>query len=289
MHRLGTQHCVAMGSPPIPGRSVRSAPDTASMTGHRAGRRITSSQQKPMTRPDRIRCAARRAAVSRAVPRPGVFRDRLATARPLPSVIGLLRAHCTTSRYVGKRGSGMPSSTATDRGDLCTAHVACARLCRCPGASHRLTRPGESKGPPEAPGRFTTAGWPRSPASKIGSWTHSAVRTTRMSAKRNSLGHVFDTLLHGDERRRAEGELFAAQAHTASASCLDVSVPVGLTPERARCPGRCRRLGPAARACAVFPARAERAAGIGGYWRRHRAIWAWSAGRQDHRSSLDRQ
>ena len=32
MHRLGTQHCVAMGSPPIPGRSVRSAPDTASMT-----------------------------------------------------------------------------------------------------------------------------------------------------------------------------------------------------------------------------------------------------------------
>ena len=32
MHRLGTQHCVAMGSPPIPGRSVRSAPDIASMT-----------------------------------------------------------------------------------------------------------------------------------------------------------------------------------------------------------------------------------------------------------------
>jgi hypothetical protein len=32
MHRLGTQHCAAMGSPPIPGRSVRSAPDTASMT-----------------------------------------------------------------------------------------------------------------------------------------------------------------------------------------------------------------------------------------------------------------
>src|SRR5690349_6805306 len=32
MHRLGTQHCVAMGSPPIPGRSVRSAPNFASMT-----------------------------------------------------------------------------------------------------------------------------------------------------------------------------------------------------------------------------------------------------------------
>ena len=32
MHRLGTQHCVAMGSPPIPERSVRSAPDTASGT-----------------------------------------------------------------------------------------------------------------------------------------------------------------------------------------------------------------------------------------------------------------
>jgi hypothetical protein len=44
-------------------------------------------------------------------------------------------------------------------------------------------------------------------------------------------GHVFDTLLHGDERWRAEGELFAAQAHTASASCLDVSVPVRLAPE----------------------------------------------------------
>jgi len=44
-------------------------------------------------------------------------------------------------------------------------------------------------------------------------------------------GYVFDALLQGDERWRAEGELFAAQAHTAGASCLDVSVPVRLTPE----------------------------------------------------------
>jgi hypothetical protein len=63
-----------------------------------------------------------------------------------------------------------------------------AWLCRCAGVSHRLTRPGESKGPPETPGWFTTAGWPRSVASKIGSWTHSAVRTTCLSAKRNSQG-----------------------------------------------------------------------------------------------------
>jgi hypothetical protein len=43
--------------------------------------------------------------------------------------------------------------------------------------------------------------------------------------------HVFDTLLDRDERWRAEDEQFAAYPHPASASCLDVSVPVRLAPE----------------------------------------------------------
>ena len=98
------------------------------------------------------------------------------------------------------------------------------------GASHRLNRPGESRGPRGTPGWFTTAGWPRSAASKIASWPSSAVVTTCLSAERNSQGMSL-ALLAGDERRRAEGDLLAAQAHAVSASCLDVPVPVRLTPE----------------------------------------------------------
>jgi hypothetical protein len=43
--------------------------------------------------------------------------------------------------------------------------------------------------------------------------------------------HVFDAPLEGDERRRAEGELLATQAHAAGAGRLDVLVPVRLTSE----------------------------------------------------------
>src|SRR5450759_358289 len=44
-------------------------------------------------------------------------------------------------------------------------------------------------------------------------------------------GRILDALRCRDERRRAEGELLAAQAHAAGAGRLDVLVPVRLTPE----------------------------------------------------------
>jgi len=100
-----------------------------------------------------------------------------------------LRACAPDNRRSGRQAQLWDALFGCDRSGR-SVHGArgLAWLCRCAGASHRLTRPGESKGPPETPGWFTTAGWPRSVGSKIGSWTHSAVRTTCLSAKRNSQG-----------------------------------------------------------------------------------------------------